>query len=264
MSRKLTTGWEEERLLVLNNWEAGGLHFQLPLPLEVRPLSPPTQKAPLLALASRRFPSIPSSNGCSFSVDERSTRVHTHTHTHTHGPSTPLTAQQIQRHRNEALPSLPGRRTHHSEFGICFLCNIFPIAQMAKNLPVIQETRVRSLGREDPLDKGMATLSSILAWRIPWTEESGGLQFMGSQRVGDDTTTILPSLQQLKNVIMYTWLCWVSLAAPTFSSCRVWGLLFGCGAGSSLQGLLLFRNTSSRCVGSGVAALGPGSRAQPQ
>ena len=53
---------------------------------------------------------------------------------------------------------------------------------MAKNLPAVKETRVRSLGQEDPLKKGMATYSSILAWKIPWTEEPGGLQFMGSLR----------------------------------------------------------------------------------
>ena len=52
---------------------------------------------------------------------------------------------------------------------------------MAKNLPAVQETQVRSLGQEDPLEKGMATCSSILAWRTPWIEEPGGLQFMGSQ-----------------------------------------------------------------------------------
>ena len=50
----------------------------------------------------------------------------------------------------------------------------------------IEETWVQSLGREDPLEKGMATRSSILAWRIPWTEKLGGLQSMGSQRVGHD------------------------------------------------------------------------------
>ena len=55
---------------------------------------------------------------------------------------------------------------------------------MVKNLLAMQETRVRSLGREDPLEKGMATHSSILAWRIPWAEEPCGLQSMGSQRVG--------------------------------------------------------------------------------
>ena len=55
------------------------------------------------------------------------------------------------------------------------------VAQTVKNLPVMQETRVQSLGQEDPLEKGMANHSSILAWRIPWTEEPGGLQSMGSQ-----------------------------------------------------------------------------------
>ena len=58
------------------------------------------------------------------------------------------------------------------------------VAQMVKNLPAVGETWVLSLGREDPLEEGMATHSSILAWRILWTEEPGGLQSMGSQRVG--------------------------------------------------------------------------------
>ena len=58
------------------------------------------------------------------------------------------------------------------------------VAQTVKNLSAMQETQVRSLGQEDPLEKGMATHSTILAWRIPWTEEPGGLQSMGSQRVG--------------------------------------------------------------------------------
>ena len=60
------------------------------------------------------------------------------------------------------------------------------MAQIVKNLPAMWEMQVRSLGREDPLEKGMATHSSILAWRIPRTEEPGGLQSMGSQRVGHD------------------------------------------------------------------------------
>ena len=55
---------------------------------------------------------------------------------------------------------------------------------MVKNLPAMQETQVPSLGQEDPLEKRMATHCSILAWRIPWTEELGRLQFMGSERVG--------------------------------------------------------------------------------
>ena len=60
------------------------------------------------------------------------------------------------------------------------------MAQMVKNLPAMQETRVWSRGGEDPLEKGMATHSSILAWRIQWTEEPGRLQFMGWQE--SDTT----------------------------------------------------------------------------
>ena len=59
-------------------------------------------------------------------------------------------------------------------------------AQMVKNLPTMRETWVRSLDWEDPLEKGMAINSSILAWRIPWMEELGELQSMGSQRVGHD------------------------------------------------------------------------------
>ena len=65
----------------------------------------------------------------------------------------------------------------------------FSVAQTVKNLPGMQQNRVQSLGREDPLEKGMATHSSTLAWRIPWTEESGGLQSMGSQRVGHNLAT---------------------------------------------------------------------------
>ena len=58
------------------------------------------------------------------------------------------------------------------------------VSQVVKNLPAKQEMWVRSLTREDSLEKGMATHSSILAWRIPWTEEPGGIQFIGLQRVG--------------------------------------------------------------------------------
>ena len=60
------------------------------------------------------------------------------------------------------------------------------VAQRLKRLPAMRETWVRSLGWEDPLEKEMATHSSILAWRIPWTEDPGELQFTGSQRVGHD------------------------------------------------------------------------------
>ena len=60
------------------------------------------------------------------------------------------------------------------------------VAQTVKRLPAVRETRVQSLGWEDPLEKEMATPSSILAWKTPWTEEFGRLQSMVSQRVGHD------------------------------------------------------------------------------
>ena len=62
-----------------------------------------------------------------------------------------------------------------------FLCIDFPVVQTVKNLPMRQKTRVRSLGWEVPLEKGMTIHSSFLAWRIPWTEKPGGLQSVGSQ-----------------------------------------------------------------------------------
>ena len=62
----------------------------------------------------------------------------------------------------------------------CGILGAFLVAQMVKNLPAMWEMQVQSLGREDPLEKGMATHSSSLAWRIPWTEEPGGLQSMRS------------------------------------------------------------------------------------
>ena len=62
----------------------------------------------------------------------------------------------------------------------------FPIAHMVKSLPAIQDTQVRSLGQEDPLEKKMATPSSVFTWRNPWTEEPGVLKSMRLQRVGHD------------------------------------------------------------------------------
>ena len=70
------------------------------------------------------------------------------------------------------------------KFAILF--NSYLVAQMVKHLPAVRETWVRSLGWEDPLEKEMATHSSTLAWKIPWMEEPGRLQSMGSQRVGHD------------------------------------------------------------------------------
>ena len=70
---------------------------------------------------------------------------------------------------------------HHIKL---FLSSV--VAQMVKRLPAVWETQVRSLGWADPLEKEMATHSSILAWKIPWMEAPGRLQSMGSQRVGHD------------------------------------------------------------------------------
>ena len=85
------------------------------------------------------------------------------------------------------------QRPAATDRGVCLflLCTQWAslMAQMIKNPPAKQETSVRSLGWEDPLEKGMATQSSILAWRIPWTEEPGRLQSMGSQRVRYDWVT---------------------------------------------------------------------------
>ena len=71
-------------------------------------------------------------------------------------------------------------------FFLNFLFDIEVVAQTVKNLPAMLEIWVRSLGQADSLEKGMAIHSSILAWRIPWTEEPGRLQFISSQRVGHD------------------------------------------------------------------------------
>ena len=72
----------------------------------------------------------------------------------------------------------PGGQGKHSQIGASL------VAQTVKHLPTMRETQVRSLSQEDPLEKEMATHSSTLAWKIPWTEEPGRLQSMGSQRVG--------------------------------------------------------------------------------
>ena len=69
---------------------------------------------------------------------------------------------------------------------ICYCTRHSLVAQTVKSLPVMQDTQVQSLGWEDALEKGVATPSSVLAWRTPWTEEPGGLQSMGSQRIRHD------------------------------------------------------------------------------
>ena len=87
----------------------------------------------------------------------------------------------------ETLPpvaSSPGPHSSPSKFRLLHVPKDLPVAQTGRNLRAIQETRVWSLGQEDLPKKGMAIHSSILAWRIPWTEAPGGLQSVGSQRVG--------------------------------------------------------------------------------
>ena len=82
------------------------------------------------------------------------------------------------------------------------------VAQMVKNLPAVQETRVWSLGWEDPLEEEMASYSSILAWRITWAEEPGGLQSMGPQRVRHDWATEHTQTIVLVYEILRVW-AWV-------------------------------------------------------
>ena len=79
-----------------------------------------------------------------------------------------------------------GENGLNNYLGVVFLHWASLVAQTVKRLPAMQETWVRFLGREDPLEEEMAIHSSTLAWRIPWMEEPDRLQSMGSQRVGDD------------------------------------------------------------------------------
>ena len=103
--------------------------------------------------------------------------THTHTHTHTHTLS----------------PLLKKKCKKYFTFIISYPAS--PVAQLVKNLPAIQETGVRSLGWEDPMEKEMATHSSILAWKIPWTEKPGPLQSVhGVSRVGHNLATKTPHI----------------------------------------------------------------------
>ena len=84
----------------------------------------------------------------------------------------------------------------------------FLVAQMVKNLPEMQETRVRSLGQEDRLEKGMAIHSSILAWRIPWTEKAGGLQFVGV--IKSQTCSFIIRKCETSKFVLFSRLFWLS------------------------------------------------------
>ena len=93
---------------------------------------------------------------------------------------------------------------------------------MVKILSAMQETRVQSLGREDPLEKEMATHSSILVWEIPWTEDPGGLQSMGSQRVANDLMT-KQSERAFKSEITKDGKHWTSQSSKLHPSTEVSG-----------------------------------------
>ena len=115
---------------------------------------------------------------------------------------------------------------------------------MVKNLPAMQETWVQSLGQKDPLEKGMAIHCSILAWRIPWTEEPGGLQFVGLQRVRHDwatfTTTDFTYSEMHETFFNLTVFCvffkiclflavlGLRCCVQALSSCSEWGLFSSC------------------------------------
>ena len=85
-------------------------------------------------------------------------------------------------HNRNVICHYPGTTIDFCDFlnSLLTVCVCSLVAQMVKKLPAMWENQVRCLGREDPLEKGMATHSSVLAWRIPWTEEPGRLQSMGS------------------------------------------------------------------------------------
>ena len=109
------------------------------------------------------------------------------------------------------------------------------LAQTVKNLPAMRETWVRSLGQEDPLEKGMATHSSILAWRIPCTEETGRLQSMGLQRVGHHWSTFTFTFTLHFNLLSWSPSCNPTMAAvlsPVYSTVKLQSKIGLCPVGS--------------------------------
>ena len=105
----------------------------------------------------------------------------------------------------------------------------FPVAQMVKNLPAVWETQVQSLYQEDPLEKEMATHSSILVWKIPWTEEPSQLQSIGLQRVGHNWVTSLLHFDSCSKSSRFSFLCFIwyvwEVMFSAYSSLFSWVIL---------------------------------------
>ena len=97
--------------------------------------------------------------------------------------------------------------SRHLKFIITSMCGSFLVGQIVKTLPEMREIQVWSLGWEDPLEKGMRTHSSILAWRIPWTEEPVGLQSTGLHRVRHDWNNLAHNTHQYVYVYAYICVC---------------------------------------------------------
>ena len=89
------------------------------------------------------------------------------------------------------------------------IISVFPVAQTVKNVPAMPETQLRSLGWADPLEKGMAIHSNILAWGVPWTEEPGGLQSMGSKE-SDTAERLTPPLKVMSGFSSSYFVLWFS------------------------------------------------------
>ena len=126
-----------------------------------------------------------------------------------------------------------------SEGGVLLKINhvrVSLVAQMVKNLPAMLETWVQSLGWEDPLENGMATHSSILAWRIPWADEPGGLQSMGSQRMSGTTERLTLLLHFQDSCFIYSTFLLVTQPCPTLCDPMDCSL-----PGSSVDGILQTR-----------------------
>ena len=135
-------------------------------------------------------------------------------------PTCPLVQAVITPHLHISRKVLMTPSSPASHFLFFSLLKNALVAQMVKNLPAMRKTQVWSLGWEDPLEKGMPTHSSILAWRIPWTEEPGRLQSMGSQRVRHDWVTNTLKNTTLRMFLHFLGLPWRLSDKDSTCQCR--------------------------------------------